>query len=267
MADATSSDVWAIGEAYEPYVGRWSRPVARQFLDWLAVGAERDWLDVGSGTGALSETILATAAPRSVTGVEPSDAFRAYAAARLTDPRARFVAGTAQQLPLPDASVDAVVSGLVLNFVPEPEGAVVEMARVLRPGGIVAAYVWDYRGGMELMRRFWDVAAALDPVALKRDEGRRFDTVARPDRLETLLAGAGLRDIESRAIEIPTVFRDFDDYWRPFLGGQGVAPAYAMSLDEETRGRLRDALQQSLPISADGSIHLSARAWAVRGTR
>lgn len=259
-------DVWASGAAYEPYVGRWSRLVARDFLAWLNVPPDARWLDVGCGTGALSASILDHAAPRDVVGIDPSAGYVAYAREQVVSPQVRFEVGDARALPYEVGAFDAVVSGLVLNFVAEPERAVAEMARVSRQGGVAAAYVWDYAGRMELMRHFWDAAVALDPAVLELDEGRRFP-LCQPDPLAHLFRGAGLRDVEVRAIDVPTVFRDFDDYWSPFLGGQGPAPGYAMSLDEERRAALRERTRASLPFQADGSIHLIARAWAARGTR
>ena len=216
---ANRTDAWDSGAAYEAYVGRWSRPVARGFVGWLAVPPGLRWLDVGCGTGALARTVLALAAPREVVGVDPSPAYVAFARERVKDPRARFEVGDARAMRADDASFDAVVSGLVLNFVPEPERALSEMARVARPGGVVAAYVWDYAEGMRMMRHFWDAAVELDPEAVELDEGRRFPLCA-PEPLADLFRGAGLTDVEVRAIEVPTVFRDFDDYWPPFLGGQ-----------------------------------------------
>ncbi len=259
-------DAWASGAAYEPYVGRWSRLVAREFLAWLAMPPGSRWLDVGCGTGALSQTILQVASPAAVTGVDPSEAYIAYAREQVRDARIRFEVGDAQALPVETAAYDAVVSGLVLNFVPEPERAVAEMARTARPGGVVAAYVWDYAGEMQLMRHFWDAAAALDPAARALDEGARFP-LCRPEPLAALFRGAGLKDVEVRTIDVPAIFRDFDDYWLPFLGGQGPAPSYATSLDEERRAALREHIRAGLPIAADGSIHLIARAWAVCGVQ
>jgi SAM-dependent methyltransferase len=257
-------DAWASGAAYDPYVGRWSRLVAGEFVGWLAVAAGARWLDVGCGTGALTEAVLALAAPADVHAVDASAAYVDYARARLPDARARFTVGDARRLPADCGTVDVAVSGLVLNFVPEPALAVAEMARIVRPGGVVAAYVWDYAGRMELMRYFWDAAAALDASAIDLDEGRRFP-MCRPEPLAALFARAGLSAVETRAIDVPTVFRDFDDYWSPFLGGQGPAPGYAMALTEERRARLRDRLRAALPVGPDGSIALVARAWAVRG--
>jgi SAM-dependent methyltransferase len=260
------ADVWASGAAYEPYVGRWSRLVAREFLSWLAVPPGKRWLDVGCGTGALTGMIVAMASPAHVDAVDRSEGYVAYAREQVTDPRVRFHVADAQALPSDDAAYDAVVSGLVLNFVPDPARAAAEMARVARPGATVAVYVWDYAEKMELMRYFWDAAVALDPGARELDEGRRFP-LCRPEPLGALFRQAGLADVEVRAIDVPTVFRDFDDYWTPFLGGQAPAPSYAMSRDEAGRAALRERIRAALPVEADGSIRLVARAWAVRGAR
>jgi SAM-dependent methyltransferase len=260
------TDAWDIGDAYEPYVGRWSRPVAREFLGWLAAPPGRRWLDVGCGTGALAETVLALAAPSEVVGIDPSPAYVAFARGRVANPRARFDVGDARALRAPTAAFDAVVSGLVLNFVPEPDRAVSEMARVARPGGVVAAYVWDYAEGMRMMRHFWDAAVELDPSARELDEGRRFP-LCKPQPLIDLFRTAGLGGVEARAIDVPTVFRDFEDYWSPFLGGQAPAPGYAMSLGEERRAALRERIRSRLPTNPRGEHHLVARAWAVRGVR
>jgi len=256
-------DLWASGDAYEPYVGRWSRLVAREFLAWLDQPPDLRWLDVGSGTGALSQVILATASPREVVGVDQSREFVAYARERVADARARFRTADAQALPFPSPEFDVAVSGLVLNFVPAHARALAEMRRAVRPGGMVAIYVWDYAGEMQLMRYFWDAAVALNPAAQDLDEGRR-SPICKPAPLAALFEQVGLRDVEVRAIDVPTVFRDFDDYWSPFLGGQAPAPAYCVSLSEEGRAALREHLRARLPIRPDGAIHLSARAWAVR---
>jgi SAM-dependent methyltransferase len=256
--------IWARGDAYEPYVGRWSRLVASELLDWLAVPPGGRWLDVGCGTGALSATILARARPSALTGLDASAEYVAHVAQGLPDGRADFRVGDAQELPFAPASFDAAVSGLVLNFLPRPERGLAEMVRVTRPGGTVGLYVWDYAGEMQLMRRFWDAAAALDPAAAELDEGRRFP-LCRPAPLERLFREAGLADVAVRAIDVPTHFRDFDDYWSPFLGAQGPAPSYAMSLTEARRAELRERLRIGLPTAGDGSIHLTARAWAARG--
>ncbi len=263
---AGRTDRWDSGDAYEPYVGRWSRLVAREFLRWLAVPPGSRWLDVGCGTGALSQNILDHAAPREVVGIDPSASYVAFARDRVSDARARFEVGEGQALQVPTAAYDVAVAGLVLNFVPQPGQAVAKMARAVRPGATVAAYVWDYADGMQMMRYFWDAAVALDPRARELDEGERFE-LCRPEPLSRLFRTAGLGEIEVRAIEVPTYFRNFDDYWSPFLGGQGPAPSYIMSLSEERRVALREQIRANLPINEDGTIALIARAWAVRGRR
>jgi SAM-dependent methyltransferase len=228
----------------------------------LKIPAQRRWLDVGCGTGALSAAILDNCLPVSVVGVEPSEGFIAKAKDQL-GARVLLRRGSAGEIPLEDRSVDVTVSGFVLNFVPDALAAVREMARVTTAGGMIAAYVWDYAGRMEIMRYFWDAAVELDPDAAKLDEGARFP-LCRPEPLTELFASAGLDGTEVTAIDIATSFATFDDYWQPFLGGQGPAPAYVMALDETARVRLRDRLRDRIPRQADGSISLSARAWAVR---
>ena len=259
------AEVWAVGGAYEAYMGRWSRLVAREFLPWLGVADGTSWLDVGCGTGVLSQTVLDMANPAAVVSVDRSRGYVAHARQQLADRRARLLVAHACRLPVTDGRFDAVVSGLVLNFVPDPAAAVREMARVSRAGGRVAADVWDYAGRMELIRSFWDAAAAVDPAAAELDEGRRFG-LCQPEPLTALLEDAGLAEVELRWIEVPTRFRDFDDYWTPFLGGQGPAPGYATALDEGRRAALREELRARLPVAGDGSIALVARAWAVRST-
>jgi SAM-dependent methyltransferase len=259
------NEAWSAGDAYEEYVGRWSRQVAELFLDWLQVPAGRSWLDVGCGTGALSGATARRMRPTRVLGIDTSEGFLARASQQVRDRRVTFQQGDAQKIPSEAEQFDAAVSGLVLNFVPDQGRMIAEMRRVVRPGGAVALYVWDYAGDMQLMRRFWDAAAALDPEARELDEGVRFPICA-PAPLEALLQNTGLAAVETRAIDVPTVFRDFDDFWSPFLGGQGPAPGYCVSLTEEHRARLREHLRQTLPVQADGRIALIARAWAARGT-
>ncbi len=264
MTEPQPSDVWALGAAYEPYVGRWSRLVAREFSRWLDVSAHSRWLDVGCGTGALSRTILEHAAPSAVKGIDGSARFVQYAREQIADPRASFGVGDAQALPEPAASFDAAVSGLVLNFVPSPERMIAELVRVTRAGGTVAVYVWDYADQMQLMRYFWDAAIALDPASRSLDEGQRFP-ICQPEPLAELFRSTGLTVVETRAIDIPTTFVDFDDYWSPFTGGQGPAPSYLATLNQAARSALREHLRRQIPTQADGSIRLLARAWAARG--
>lgn len=264
MSSIQIADSWERGSPYEKYVGRWSRQVAPKFLAWLQLPKALRWLDVGCGTGALCAAIADGCAPSSLIGVEPSEGFLKSAAANLGG-RAMLHPGNTSSIPLPNASVDVVVSGLVLNFVPDVDAALAEMSRVTASKGTIAAYVWDYAGKMELMRYFWDAAVELDPSAAKLDEGLRFP-LCRQDALVAAFRYAGLEAVESAAVDITTTFADFQAYWSPFLGGQGPAPAYAMSLSEEARSRLQERIQLSLPCQPDGSIQLMARAWSVRGS-
>jgi SAM-dependent methyltransferase len=175
-----------------------------------------------------------------------------------------FTTGDAQELPVDSETYDVAVSGLVLNFVPQPERMAAEMARAVHKNGTVALYVWDYASKMQFMRHFWNAAASLDPAAFELDEGRRFP-LCNPDALAKLFQKAGIRHVETRPIDIHTDFKNFDDFWNPILGGQGSAPGYAMALSEENRERLRERLYNSLPFAVDGSLPMVARAWAIKG--
>lgn len=261
---APGTDRWSSGSAYESYIGRWSRLVAPEFLDWLGIPARRRWLDVGCGTGAVTDTILVRCEPRSVVGIDPSKPFVEHARTTVVNDRASFKVGTAAMTGLADDDVDVVVSALVLNFVPDLAAALVEARRVLSTGGVVAGYVWDYADGMQLLRRFWDAATAIDPAAQALDEAVRFGNAA-PGPLAAAFTAAGLESVEVRAIEVPTVFANFEDLWTPFLSGTGPAPAYAASLAEPARNALRERLRGSVAEEPDGSIRLVGRAWAVRG--
>jgi SAM-dependent methyltransferase len=265
MSEASRHDAWQAGEAYDFYMGRWSRRIAPLFLDLLALPRELDWLEVGCGTGALSAAILARCDPESLVAIDASEGFLAKARASVPDQRADFRQGDAQALPAETASCDAVVSALMLNFVPDRVKALSEMKRVARPGATVAFYVWDYPGaGLEFLRAFWTQADELDAKASELTEDRRFPFCT-PDGLTTLAREAGLAGATCQALEAPTVFSSFDDYWQPFTMGAGPAPGYVANLTEDARGKLRDRLRTSLPIEENGSIALKARAWAIVG--
>jgi SAM-dependent methyltransferase len=264
MAETSRHDAWQAGDSYDSYMGRWSRQIAPLFLDWLDAPGGLDWLEVGCGTGALSAAILSRCNPNSLISMDQSEGFLAKARTTIADGRAEFRLGDAQSLPLEPASRDIVVSALMLNFVPDRQKALAEMKRVTRLGGTVAFYIWDYPGGgVEFMRAFWNAATALDPNALDLTEDRRFPFCTAAG-LTDLAVKTGLASVECSAIEAATVFRDFDDYWRPFTLGAGPAPGYCMSLDPEARQRLKERLQNTLPRREDGSIPMKTRAWAVK---
>jgi trans-aconitate methyltransferase len=260
------TETWGGGDAYERYMGRWSRTVAAGFLRWLARPSGLVWADVGCGPGTLTSCVLDHYAPASVTGLDSSDGFVADARRRIHDARARFEIGRATSLPWEAGTFDVTVSGLVLNFVADHDLMACEMARVTRPGGIVGAYVWDYAGGMQMLQHFWDVAVAVSPHDSRLHQADRFP-VCRPDPLRAVFERAGLPSVEVRAIEISTVFDDFEAYWQPFLGRQGAAPTYLASVDGEVRERIRATLQARLAPVSDRPIELTARAWAVQGRK
>jgi SAM-dependent methyltransferase len=245
-------------------MGRWSRLLAPKFISWLQVPSGIHWLDVGCGTGALTDAICRVADPASVIGCDPSEPFVSYARDNRTDERSSFVVAGAGELPTRLGGYDSVTSLLVLNFLPEPGVAIDEMRHITRSGGVVSACVWDYRGRMDYLRCFWDTASRVDPKSSELDEGKRF-SICRPEALDELFSGAGLRDVCIAPIEINTVFTDFNQYWQPFLGGTGPAPSYVGSLEVEQRTALAREIKRVIPKRDDGTIVLLARAWAVRG--
>jgi SAM-dependent methyltransferase len=260
----SGTDLWSGGDAYEQYMGRWSRRIAPLFLNQLNVPTDSEWVDVGCGTGVLSSAIVDNCAPRRVAGIDPSEAFIEAARSRINDRRFLCQQGNGEALPYNDDEFAAAVSGLVLNFVGDKEQAVSEMSRVVRPGGIVGLYVWDYAGHMQIMRYFFDAAIELDDGARKFDDGINAP-ICRPGPLSRLFEAAHLTDIEVKKLDIPASFENFEDYWMPFLGGTGSAPKYCTSLSSEAQVRLREKLRNRLPTGPDGEILLAVRAWAISG--
>jgi len=259
------NDSWESGIAYERFMGRWSNLVAQKFLSWLDIVPARTWLDVGCGTGSLTKLILVKYQPKEIIAIDSSADFISHAQRSIINPSVHFKVGLAQSLELDSISIDAAVSGLVLNFVPQPKDGILEMLRVTKPGGKIGIFLWDYADGMQMLRYFWDAAVELDQNAREHDEGIRFP-ICRKGQLESLIREVGLKQVEATAIEIKTVFQSFDDYWQPFLGKVGAAPHFMMRVNQKDRQKLEDKLRKSLPIDDDGSISLNARAWAVKGT-
>jgi ubiquinone/menaquinone biosynthesis C-methylase UbiE len=256
-------DLWTSGDPYEYYMGRWSKLVADQFVDWLLPKTGCKWLDVGCGTGSLSAAIINRYNPETVISIDQSEGFIRTAQRRLGN-KAICKVGNALSLPLDDSSIDISVSGLVLNFISEPEKALAEMKRVTRKGGTTAVYIWDYSGKMEFLNYFWDVAVELNPRILHLHEGHRFSD-SNAEKLLDFFGQAGFSKLETTPLEINMNFNSFDEYWKPFLGGQGPAPTYAAKLDDTERNLLREGLARMIPIKEDGSISLLARAWATKG--
>jgi SAM-dependent methyltransferase len=267
---ALAGSVWAqpsmfsAAVAYERFMGRWSRQLAPLFVTFAGVRDGEAVLEIGSGTGALSAAIGTAAPAARVVGIDPSAAYVEFARQRLTGKFFRFEIGDAQQLRFADRSFDRAVSLLVFNFIPDRHKALTEAIRVTRPGGTIAAAVWDYGDGMQMLRVFWDEAIALDPAVAARDE--RHMPLSRRGELAALWRQHGLHDVREEPLTITTRFESFDDYWLPFLDGQGPAGAYAAALPETGRERLRQRLRtRLLNGAADGPVVLSARVWAVRG--
>jgi SAM-dependent methyltransferase len=258
--------MFAQNHAYEPFMGRWSRRLAPLFVEFAGVQDGESVLDIGSGTGALATAIVEARPKANVTAVDPAQDY--VSAARQRAPRRgiRFVVGDARALDFSDGTFDRAVSLLALNFVPDPAQALAEQIRVTRPGGLVAAAVWDYGDGMQMLRAFWDEAVAADPAAEPRDE--RHLPLCRHSQLSALWLSQGMLAVGERPLTIEQPFTSFEDYWNPFLGGQGPAGAYVASLSPAARTVLSDRLRGRLASqlgNGAGPFVLTARAWAVKG--
>jgi SAM-dependent methyltransferase len=254
--------VFGDAAAYERFMGRWSAQLAPVFLDELRMPDPQRVLDVGSGTGNLSRAVAERWPRCEVVGVDPSVGFVEAARSRAVGSggRVTFEVGSADALPLEDASVEAALALLVLNFVPDADRAVAEMRRVTRPSGVLAAAVWDYGERMEMLRLLWDAAARLDPTVVGQDEATT--PLGRPGGLLDLWQRAGLDDVDGGRVRVSTRFDDFDDYWEPFLKGQGPAGVYVSGLPDAARAALRAELASAV---GPGPFELNATAWWVRG--
>lgn len=252
-------------EAYDQFMGRWSRLVAPRLVDFTNLPERGRMLDVGSGTGSLAFAIAEGKRRARVLGIDPSQEYVAYAMSRNPFPdRASFEVGDAQQLHFPDASFDAALSLLVFNFIPDPKKALLELRRVTKPGGKLSAAVWDYGSGMQMLRTFWDAAVHIDPGAEKLDEKRM--PLCRAGELAALWRQGGLENVREQSIDISMRFESLADYWDPFLLGQGPAGSYVRRLDRNKLQALRNEVKLRLRLSAENKpLVLPARVWSVRG--
>lgn len=249
---------------YEPFMGRWSRKLAPLLVEFAGVQDEESILDVGSGTGVLAAAIAAAKPTAQVVGIDPSPDYVANARAQARCERVRYLVGDAQTLDFANDTFHRTLSQLVLNFVADPAKALAEQIRVTHVGGVVAAAVWDYGDGMQMLRVFWEEAVALDPAAASRDE--RTMPLSRHSELSSLWLAHGLLAVGERPLTIEQRFASFDDFWRPFLGGQGPAGGYVASLTPPARNALQARLRQRFfDGQPDGPFALEARAWAVKG--
>jgi len=248
------------GDAYDRFMGAYSRELAPLMIDFAGIRPGVTVLDVGSGSGALTEKLAERVGAHLVSACDPSDALAAACATRLPDGDVRCAG--AEELPWPDEVFDAALAQLVVNFMRDANAGVSEMRRVTRIGGVVAACTWDYSGEMQMLRAFWDAAIAIDPGAPDEAGTMRF---ASPGELQDLWRAAGLSDVESDELVVERTYPDFDDLWGSVLGGVGPAGHYCNSLDEAGREALRDEFRSRLG-SPHGEFTLSARAWAIRGT-
>lgn len=247
------------GEAYDRFVGRYSSSLAVALADRAAVEAGTVVLDIGCGPGALTAELVRRCGGSAVAAIDPSEPF--VAECRRRNPGVDVRLGSAEALPFDDQSFDAALAQLVLHFVSDPPSAAGEMRRVLRPGGVAAACVWDFRDGMRLLREFWDSALALDPEAPDEASTLRF---GRDGEIAELFAAAGFRDVTSGAITVEAGYDGFDDLWAGFAGGAGPAGAFCVSLAPALQDRLRDELRRRLG-DPPGPFTLPARAWYATG--
>ena len=265
MGDRDQTPIWKNGEAYENFMGQWSRIVGKQFLEWLQPTEGARWLEVGCGTGAFTQVILDQGAPGEVVGVDPAEAQLAFAKEKVADSKVVFRTGDALGLPFDDSEFDLAVSALVLNFVPDQKKMISEMKRVVRTSGTIALYVWDFAGLKPVAQHIAATIAARDPTAAQRAaSGQGFETT-RPEYLLQLFENASLLDVDTRPIEINVGFEDFDAYW--FANTEFASPVgqYVGGLSAQEREKFVVEVRERLPVSDDGSIHYMARAQAVRG--
>jgi ubiquinone/menaquinone biosynthesis C-methylase UbiE len=251
------------GDIYDRFVGRYSPALARAMCDTAGIVDGQRALDVGCGSGALVGELAARLGPENVAGIDPSEPF--VDAARAKVPRARIEVGPAESLPFADGEFDATLSQLVVNFLSEPEQALAEMARVTRADGVVAGSVWEYGGGMTMLRTFWEAAQTVDSERATPVMEQHLMRFSRPEELAELWKGAGLEGVEVSPLDVEASYEDFDDLWTPFLAGIGPAGLYAAALDLAGQERLRGELHRRLG-EPDGPFTLQARAWCALGT-
>lgn len=255
------------GAAYEKFLGRWTKELAPRFLDFANFPDEGPILDIGTATGSLAFAMAARWPSRNILGIDVAEPYIACARAQSKDQCPQFEIGDAAALLYDDRTFAGTAAQLVLNFVPNAIAAVNEMRRVTQSGGIIAAAVWDFRGGLVYQRLFWDTAAGIDPRAGETRDRLFSSELALPEGLPNLFRAAGLNEVQQDSLTIRMKYASFDDYWQPLLGGQGPVGTYVASLGDSLRLNIEDAVRKAYCSgSPDGERSLTATAWAVRGT-
>jgi ubiquinone/menaquinone biosynthesis C-methylase UbiE len=253
--------LFADGKAYERLMGRWSRVAGEKFLDWIDPPKNLRWIDVGCGNGAFTEVLIARRAPAAVTGIDPSDGQIDYARTRPGAKMAQFRVGDAQSLPFADDSFDAASMALVISFLPDPRKAAAEMARVVRPGGWIATYMWDFAGGGSPIDR---VTTAIKSLGMPVPERPNTDA-SRRDVMRAIWENTGLRSVDTEVIRIQVAYSGFDDFWQSNTLPVGTSGKAIQELSPDAKNQLKARLREQLPIAADGSIAFEAFANAVKG--
>lgn len=267
MLAENSPHTWSNSDAYEAVMGRWSRIAADEALNWLALPPGLRWIEIGCGTGALTEAILTNGDPAEIFAIDPSPDFLAQAAKRIRDKRVTFRSGGVEELKGPNERYDISIAGLVLHFMTDPHQGLAAMTRAVRPGGTVAGYIWDVACAEQFTSPFWRAAGSLESSAKTWEPLYRLQLNS-VERVTELFTNARLAQVAVATLDFPVVFRDFADYWEPgLLDGSSPIQRYIRTLSQDQQAALRERLREQLPTAHDGSIPLRGRLWIARGTK
>jgi SAM-dependent methyltransferase len=256
---------WDNIQGYEMYVGRWSRALSLDFVHWLNACAALKWMEIGCGTGALTQAIAETYDPSSLLALDKSEAYLTKARENGKLSKVSFLRVDLDSF-LPEGEFDNITSGLVLNFLPHTEKTLRSLMSNLRNGGQLSAFVWDYGGHYQPMRHFWDAAKEVSAVAKDFDTGIKFE-ICRKEKLISLFESLGLTHVEFTNLERIAMFQNFDDYWLPIASAQGSVTEFISILTEKEKDNLKETIRRRLPIALNGEIKLIINALAVKGVK